>query len=62
MDAAERVREAGFPSVATLLDGSPEGVRRAHRELDRFQPCSIGEAHAKDRARRALPEVETDEE
>jgi hypothetical protein len=57
MDAAQRVREAGFPKVAALLDGTPEGAALAWRELARFEPCSMGEAIAKDRAMRALPEV-----
>lgn len=57
MDAKGRLREIGFPSVAECLDGTPQGAAMAHRELNRFKPVSMGEALAKDRARRALPEV-----
>lgn len=53
-DTRQRLIDAGFPRVAECLDGTPEGVARAWRELARFQPASIGEAHAKGRARDAL--------
>jgi hypothetical protein len=55
-DEKQRVIDAGFPSVAEWLDGTPEGARIAWRKLDRFEPATFGEACALDMARRAMPE------
>jgi hypothetical protein len=57
MDTKQQVAEMGFPTVAAHLDGTPEGARRALRELARFKPASFGEALAKSRAMKALPEI-----
>jgi hypothetical protein len=56
MNAADRLRDCGFPRVAALLERGL--VREAWAELRRFRPASIGEAHALERARRAMPEEE----
>jgi len=47
-DEKQRVIDAGFPSVAEWLDGTPEGARVAWRKLDRFEPATFGEACALD--------------
>lgn len=57
MDAAQRVAEAGFPHAAACLDGTPRGARNARREMARFEPCSMGEGLAKERALKAIPQV-----
>lgn len=62
MDAKQRVIDAGFPRAAEFLDGTPEGARLAMRELARFKPSSMGEALAKDRALRSIPEVAEQED
>ena len=59
--SAQGVRDAGFPNVANLLDGTNEGTRIAWRELRRFKPATIGEAFALDRARQSMP-MEDDSE
>jgi hypothetical protein len=62
MDAKKRVIAAGFPLVAELLDGTAEGIRRAWQELNKFWPCTLGEACAKSWAERALPSCPSEEE
>lgn len=54
----ERVSEHGFPRAAAQIDGTAGGYRLARREVERFQPCSVGEAHARGRALSAIPECE----
>jgi hypothetical protein len=59
--AADAVRDAGFPRVAEMLDGSVAGERLAWTMLRRVKPASFGESLALDRARRAMPEELTEE-
>jgi hypothetical protein len=58
--AAQRVEDAGFPKVANLLRA--DNARAAWAELRRFEPCSFGEGMAKARARKAMPEIEDEED
>lgn len=60
MSATNRVRDAGFPRVADLLER--DNLRAAWAELRRFEPASFGEAVAHDRAKTAMPRLELDDD
>ena len=60
MSSSNRVREAGFPRVADLLDaGLPHA---AWNELRRFRPFSIDEARSFEQAQKAMPEIASEDE
>lgn len=58
--SGRELRAAGFPSVADLLEaGLP---RAAWNALRRFKPASIGEAMALEQARKAMPDVDAEDD